>query len=93
MHEWRKRVKDLRYAAEMLQRREPSGASRREGKRKRRRERERLRAQAAPLRRLAKRADDLGELLGEEHDLVLLEELVRSCPVKARDERRGGAGA
>jgi CHAD domain-containing protein len=43
MHEWRKRVKDLRYAAEIL-----------------------------GLRPLARRADTLGELLGEEHDLALL---------------------
>ena len=43
MHEWRKRVKDLRYAAEIL-----------------------------GLRPLARRADKLGELLGEEHDLVVL---------------------
>jgi len=42
-HEWRKRVKDLRYAAEILD-----------------------------LRPLARRADKLGELLGEEHDLVVL---------------------
>ena len=42
-HEWRKRVKDLRYAAEML-----------------------------GLRPLARRADELGELLGGEHDLVVL---------------------
>jgi CHAD domain len=42
-HEWRKRVKDLRYAAEILDR-----------------------------RALARRADKLGELLGEEHDLVVL---------------------
>jgi CHAD domain-containing protein len=43
LHEWRKRVKDLRYAAEML-----------------------------GLGSLARRADELGELLGEEHDLVVL---------------------
>jgi CHAD domain-containing protein len=49
LHEWRKRVKDLRYAAEML------GAS-----------------------KVAGRADDLGELLGEEHDLAVLAERVRS---------------
>jgi CHAD domain-containing protein len=42
-HQWRKRVKDLRYAAEIL-----------------------------GLRPLARRADTLGELLGEEHDLALL---------------------
>jgi len=43
MHAWRKRVKDLRYAAEILH-----------------------------LRPLARRADRLGEVLGEEHDLVVL---------------------
>jgi CHAD domain-containing protein len=43
MHQWRKRVKDLRYAAEMLDR--PG---------------------------LARRADDLGETLGEDHDLAML---------------------
>ena len=48
MHEWRKRVKDLRYAAEMLN-----------------------------LRKLAARADELGELIGEEHDLAVLAEHLR----------------
>jgi hypothetical protein len=47
MHKWRKRVKDLRYAAEIL-----------------------------GVRPLARRADTLGELLGEEHDLALLAELL-----------------
>jgi CHAD domain-containing protein len=42
-HAWRKRVKDLRYAAEIL-----------------------------GQRSLARRADKLAELLGEEHDLVVL---------------------
>jgi CHAD domain-containing protein len=42
-HAWRKRVKDLRYAAEIL-----------------------------GQRSLARRADRLAELLGEEHDLVVL---------------------
>jgi len=42
-HAWRKRVKDLRYAAEIL-----------------------------GQRPLARRADKLGEILGEEHDLVVL---------------------
>ncbi|HTZ85292.1 MAG TPA: CHAD domain-containing protein [Solirubrobacteraceae bacterium] len=50
MHEWRKRVKDLRYAQEML------GAGKR-----------------------AKRADALGELLGQEHDLAVLGERVRKA--------------
>ena len=74
MHRWRKRVKDLRYAAVMLDRRDPRGARRavavagaghsghghgHEG-------------DAGEIRRLARRADELGELLGEEHDLALL---------------------
>jgi CHAD domain-containing protein len=46
-HEWRKRVKDLRYASEIL-----------------------------GLRSIARRADRLGELLGEEHDLVVLASLL-----------------
>jgi CHAD domain-containing protein len=53
MHQWRKRVKDLRYAAEMLGRGEP-------------------------LRRLAHRADRLGELLGEDHDLAVLADRLRA---------------
>jgi hypothetical protein len=48
MHQWRKRVKDLRYAAEAL-----------------------------GLKRVARRADRLGETIGEEHDLALLDEYVR----------------
>jgi CHAD domain-containing protein len=59
MHDWRKRVKDLRYAAEMLDRKQP-------GKKRGKRE--------EPIHKLARRADELGELLGEEHDLALLAE-------------------
>jgi CHAD domain-containing protein len=64
MHEWRKRVKDLRYAAEMLERRGggPSGAK----------------DSGWSLRQLAGRADELGELLGEEHDLAVLAARVRA---------------
>jgi CHAD domain-containing protein len=62
MHEWRKRVKDLRYAAEILERSE---------QRRRR------------IHRVAKRADELGELLGEEHDLALLAERVRASAALA----------
>jgi CHAD domain-containing protein len=73
MHEWRKRVKDLRYAAEMLDREDPggpdNGARRKRGKRKRTK---RSRVPSKRIRRLARRADELGELLGEEHDLALL---------------------
>jgi CHAD domain-containing protein len=49
MHEWRKRVKDLRYVAEMLGRKS-----------------------------LARRADALGEVLGEDHDLAVLADWVRT---------------
>lgn len=56
MHRWRKQVKDLRYALEVLDV---------QGNRRRR------------VAQLAKRADGLGEVLGEEHDLMLLDELVR----------------
>jgi hypothetical protein len=97
MHAWRKRVKDLRYAAEMLDRTDPDG--RREALRheppksksakrksaKRRRE-SGLGKRARRLRRIARRADELGELLGEEHDLVLLAERVRASG-------KGGGGA
>jgi CHAD domain-containing protein len=62
MHQWRKRVKDLRYAAEILQRR---NASERRSPDKR-------------LRKVARRADLLSELLGEEHDLALLAQHLRN---------------
>jgi CHAD domain-containing protein len=47
MHDWRKRVKDLRYAAETL-----------------------------GLREMARRAKRLGDTLGEDHDLALLESFI-----------------
>ncbi len=71
MHQWRKRVKDLRYAVEILQRSEPP----RRGSRSKR---ERARAEAGWLRGIAGRADDLGELLGEEHDLAVLGEWLQT---------------
>ncbi|HEV7584635.1 MAG TPA: CHAD domain-containing protein [Solirubrobacteraceae bacterium] len=79
MHEWRKRVKDLRHVAEMLDRRDPSGdrarpGGRRHGGSARRRK---LR-EAARIRRLARRADALGEVLGEDHDLAVFAERVRN---------------
>jgi CHAD domain-containing protein len=61
MHAWRKRVKALRYAAETLDR----GEAARKTKSGRR------------LHRVARRADRLGEALGEEHDLALLARAVR----------------
>jgi CHAD domain-containing protein len=87
LHSWRKRVKDLRYAAEMLRRREggqESGAV--PAGRRARRRRAQARKQAAWLRRLGRRADELGELLGQEHDLAVLADYVR-----ALGKRRGGA--
>jgi CHAD domain-containing protein len=61
MHAWRKRVKALRYAAQTLDR----GGEWRETKSARR------------LRSVARRADRIGDLLGEEHDLALLARVVR----------------
>jgi CHAD domain-containing protein len=68
MHQWRKRVKDLRYAAEALRRTEPAPGplSRLPGKR-----RKQISSEARWMRRLAGQADELGELLGEEHDLAV----------------------
>jgi CHAD domain-containing protein len=69
MHQWRKRVKDLRYAAETLRRaaRDSSARPKLRGKR-----RKQANAEARWIARVAGRADDLGELLGEEHDLAVL---------------------
>jgi CHAD domain-containing protein len=90
MHEWRKRVKDLRYEAEILRRGEAPAAlatisSAAPGGRRRRRRRERFEREAARMRRIAKRADTLGEALGEDHDLALLAETIRCAG------RRGSA--
>ncbi len=64
LHRWRKRVKDLRYAAETLDR----GNKR--------------------VRRVARRADRLGEVLGEEHDLGILARAVRARPEHFAGDRR-----
>ncbi len=64
MHLWRKRVKDLRYAAEMLERRSQSQRKRR--------------GRSARLHRVADRADTLAEVLGEDHDLAVLAERIRA---------------
>jgi len=64
MHLWRKRVKDLRYVAEMLERGSKSQKKRR--------------GRSAHLHRLADRADTLAEVLGEDHDLAVLAERVRA---------------
>jgi CHAD domain-containing protein len=67
LHVWRKRVKELRYAAETLDR----GSKRYQ-----------------PVRRVARRADRLGEMLGEEHDLALLEARVRERSRQFAGERK-----
>ena len=71
MHEWRKRVKDLRYAAEMLERGGTTGSGGSNGSGG-------SGGSGGRLRRLARRADELGELLGEEHDLAVLAERLRA---------------
>jgi CHAD domain-containing protein len=96
LHEWRKRVKDLRYAAEMLDRADaPSGGRRpKQGKRGRKARRlAQAQRRAAFIGRLAKRADDLGELLGEEHDLAVLAERVRREAKAGRASGAPGAGS
>lgn len=76
MHEWRKRVKDLRYAAEALG--EGNGASAtKPGKRR------------ARLRRIGRDADSLGEALGEEHDLALLARRVSGEEATFRGDKAG----
>jgi hypothetical protein len=101
MHEWRKRVKDLRYAAEMLDR---SGDEGPHGPRRRRgggsRKKSKRRREAAYIHRLARRADELGELIGAEHDLVLLSARVREeaqgargADAAGREEAQGARGA
>ncbi len=91
LHEWRKRVKDLRYAAEMLQRRDEQTGERlrdRAGAKSAKQARKLAKANAAFIAQVAKRADDLGELLGEEHDLAVLAERVRE---EAKATRASGA--
>ena len=81
MHEWRKRVKDLRHAAEMLDRRDPGGGRARRGaQRGDGRARRRKRREAGRIGRLARRADALAEVLGEDHDLAVFAERVRQDP-------------
>ncbi|MHB8235476.1 MAG: CHAD domain-containing protein [Solirubrobacteraceae bacterium] len=88
LHEWRKSVKDLRYAAEMLQRK-PQPASKRlreraGGEPGKRAEKQKTRF----IAQAARRADELGELLGQEHDLMVLAQRVRA---EAKATRASGA--
>jgi len=97
-HEWRKRVKDLRYEAEILDRSRapaPSPVPAAVPRRRRRRKRGGSARGADYIRRVAKTADALGELLGEEHDLGVLaerlrgegEDAARHAPVGRRTRR------
>jgi CHAD domain-containing protein len=90
LHEWRKVVKDLRYATEMLQRSDDDAKRRRApaGRKQGKRARKKSSAEAAFIASVARRADDLGELLGEEHDLAVLGERVRA---QAKAPRASGA--
>ncbi len=77
MHQWRKRVKDLRYAAEMLDRRDAAGNGGGSSSSSS--------SSGARLRRLARRADELGELLGEEHDLAIFAQRLRVPGARAEE--------
>jgi CHAD domain-containing protein len=103
LHEWRKRVKDLRYVAEALERAEAGkrgvgkASTGKAGKARTRKgsskARKQTKAGAAFVEQLAKRADDLGELLGEEHDLAVLAERVHAEAKAGRASAAPGSGA
>jgi CHAD domain-containing protein len=63
LHEWRKRVKDLWYASQILTPAAPK-----------------------PMRRFAKRAHRLSNLLGDDHDLAILRQYVEDHPHHFADE-------
>ncbi len=78
LHRWRKHVKDLRYALEAID--VKAGGAKGSGGGK---------GPGGRVAALAKRADGLGETLGEEHDLMLLAELARRHkPLKRRPRAR-----
>ncbi|MGA8364006.1 MAG: hypothetical protein WB709_05750, partial [Solirubrobacteraceae bacterium] len=100
LHKWRKHVKDLRYAAEVLDVREPTSAdstpsgesrakygNKRVDKRRSRQSKRRAR-RSGRIAKVARRADRLGEVLGEEHDLMLLAERVRVHKPLKRGRKR-----
>ncbi len=97
LHRWRKEVKDLRYVLEVLDVHRSPSTPASLGALSRGRPRAGAPAsQARPagqrarrLAKLARRADALGELLGQEHDLALLAERVRAhAPLKRRKRAR-----
>jgi len=93
LHEWRKRVKDLRYAVEILRRDDDANAAskrpRKSAGKSAKREAKRAREQARLIAAIAKRADALGELLGDEHDLAVLAERVRAEAKREGDAALG----
>jgi CHAD domain-containing protein len=97
LHEWRKRVKDLRYAMEVLERADEGKRASKQATGKasgaKGRKRAKAHAKAALIEELAKRADDLGEVLGEEHDLAVLAERVRAEAKVGRASGAPGPGA
>jgi CHAD domain-containing protein len=86
LHRWRKHVKDLRYAAEVLDVREAAGAGSKPVGKRRSEHSKRAARRGRRIAKVARRADGLGEMLGEEHDLMLLAERVRA---HKRLKRRG----
>jgi CHAD domain len=88
LHRWRKHVKDLRYAAEVLDVREAVGADHEAAGKRRRKQRKRAAKRCRRIAKVARRADGLGEMLGEEHDLMLLAERVRAHK-RLRRRRKG----
>jgi hypothetical protein len=95
MHMWRKRVKDLRYAAEMLDRFDPGRGRGSAGRKRASRwpKRRQRRAETEAIRQTARRADELGELLGDEHDLVLLAGWILAQSDSARATRENADAA
>jgi CHAD domain-containing protein len=62
-HDWRKRVKDLRYATQIVRAARPDR-----------------------LKRVGRLADEVADLLGDDHDLTMLREYVRAHPQCFADE-------
>jgi hypothetical protein len=88
LHRWRKQVKDLRYAAEVLDVREAARAGSRHADKRHSKQSKRAARRARRIAKVARRADGLGEMLGEEHDLMLLAERVRAHRPLRRGRKR-----
>jgi CHAD domain-containing protein len=86
MHKWRKHAKDLRYALEVLDIQDPpDGPAGTRGKKAG--AAARAKSSDERIAKLAHRADKLGELLGEDHDLVVLSERIRGHRPLRRHKR------